>query len=163
MTTRGLIVTMEAQAGKEQEVERFLTGAQALVEEEPGTVAWFAVRLGPTTFGIFDVFDDDSGREAHLNGRVAEALFGQADSLFASAPSVQKLDVLADKLPTTHTTGETTDGGGWEASEWSGERPGGPTHHHVPGTDDSGTARTEDDNGGGWSASEWSDSDRPRE
>ncbi len=162
MTTRGLIVTMEAQAGKEQEVERFLTGAQGLVQEEPGTVAWFAVRIGPSTFGIFDVFDDEAGRDAHLNGRVAEALFAQADSLFSSPPSVQKLDVLSDKLPAgTAEAGHTDAGGGWEASEWSGERSGGPEHHHVPGTDDAGDNPAEAE--GGWSATEWSHSDRPRE
>lgn len=154
---------MEAQAGKEQEVERFLTRAQALVEEEPGTVAWFAVRIGPSTFGVFDVFDDEAGRDAHLNGQVAEALFAQADSLFASPPSVQKLDVLADKLLAAGAEGGDTDGGGWEASEWSGERSGGPEHHHVPGTDDAGANSADADNDSGWSASEWSDTDRPRE
>src|SRR5437667_2532539 len=76
MVTVGLLVRFEALPGKEDEVERFLAGALPMVEEEPATTAWFAIRLGPSTFGIFDVFPDESGREAHLSGRVAEALLG---------------------------------------------------------------------------------------
>ncbi|MGI8476085.1 MAG: putative quinol monooxygenase, partial [Thermomicrobiales bacterium] len=66
---------------------------------EPATTAWFAIRMGPSTFGIFDVFPDDAGRQAHLSGRVAEALMARADELFTQAPSIEMLDVLADKLP----------------------------------------------------------------
>nr|WP_230955774.1 antibiotic biosynthesis monooxygenase [Micrococcus luteus] len=73
-------------------------GAIQLVEEEPATVAWFAIRLGPSSFGIFDVFPDDAGRDAHLSGAVATALGEQTGKLF-SEPTIEKLDVLASKLP----------------------------------------------------------------
>ena len=88
---------MEAKSGKEKDVETFLRGGRALVQE-PATTAWFAIRLGPSTFGIFDVFADDSGRQAHLSGAVAKALMSKASELFAKPPSIEKADVLASKL-----------------------------------------------------------------
>ncbi len=97
--TVGLLVTMEAAPGKEQDVEEFLKSGRALVDQEPATTAWFGVRLGPNMFGIFDVFPDDSGRQAHLNGKVAEALMQQAPELFSGNPQIVQLDVLASKLP----------------------------------------------------------------
>ena len=99
MVNVGLWVRLEAKQGQEDEVARFLDRGRALVDDEPETTAWFAVRLGPSTFGIFDVFADDSGRDAHLNGRVAETLMGRAEELFAQAPSIEKVDVIASKLP----------------------------------------------------------------
>lgn len=99
MTTKALLVRLEARPGKEREVEQFLIDALPLVEAEPATVAWFALRLGPSTFGIFDAFPDDDGRQAHLSGKVAEALMARADELFTVAPSIEPVDVLADKLP----------------------------------------------------------------
>ena len=99
MVNVGLWVRLEAKQGQQDEVARFLEGGRALVDEEPETAAWFAVRLGPSTFGIFDVFADDSGRDAHLNGRVAEALMGRAEELFSEPPSIEKIDVIASKLP----------------------------------------------------------------
>ena len=99
MTTKALLVRMEARPGKEREVEEFLTGALPLVEDEPATTAWFALRFGPTSFGIYDAFPDESGRQAHLTGKVAEALLGRAEELFATAPAIEQVDVLADKLP----------------------------------------------------------------
>jgi len=99
MVTVGLLVRLEAKPGKEADVERFLEGGLALVNEEPDTTAWFAIRMGPTTYGIFDVFPSDAGRQAHLQGRVAEALMAQAADLFASPPDIQPIDVLAAKLP----------------------------------------------------------------
>ena len=98
MVTVGLWVPLTAKPGKEEEVAQFLAGAQALVEAEPDTTAWFAVRLSSSEFGIFDVFPDDSGRQAHLSGKVAEALMAQADDLFASPPEIKQFDVLAAKL-----------------------------------------------------------------
>ncbi len=98
MVTVGLLVRLEALPGKEAEVENFLKGGLALVQEEPATTAWFALRLGPTTFGIFDVFPDEAGRSAHLAGRVAAALTENASKLFA-APTIEKIDILAAKLP----------------------------------------------------------------
>ena len=97
--TVGLYVQLEAKAGKEDEVVAFLEGGQAIVEEEPATTAWFAIRMGTTTFGIFDVFPDDAGRQAHLSGRVAAALMQQAPELFAKDPEIHPVDVLASKLP----------------------------------------------------------------
>ena len=83
MVTVGLHVPLEAKPGKEAEVEAFLKSGQALVENEPATIAWFAVRVGPTSFAIVDFFPDDDGRQAHLNGKVAEALMAMAPDLFA--------------------------------------------------------------------------------
>ncbi len=97
--TKGLWVPLEAKPGKEEDVARFLEGGKSLAEEEPDTVAWFAVRLGNSQFAIFDVFPDDSGRQAHLSGRVAEALMAQADELLARPPDIQQVDVVASKLP----------------------------------------------------------------
>ncbi len=96
--TKGLLVRIEAAEGREAEVEQFLEGGLSMVEEEPDTTAWFAVKLGPSTYGIFDVFPDDSGRQAHLSGKVAAALMENAGDLFAS-PTIEELDVLAAKLP----------------------------------------------------------------
>ncbi len=94
-----LFVRLEAKPGKESEVENFLRGGLALVEQEPATTAWFGIRLGPSTFGIFDTFPNEAGREAHLNGQVAAALMAKAGELLAQPPSIEKVDVLAAKLP----------------------------------------------------------------
>jgi quinol monooxygenase YgiN len=99
MFTVGLLVRLEAKPGKEADVERFLEGGLALVNEEPDTTAWFAIRMGPSTYGIFDVFPSDAGRQAHLQGRVAEALMAQAGDLFSEPPDIGQIDVLAAKLP----------------------------------------------------------------
>jgi len=99
MVTVALWVRLEAKKGKEADVENFLKGGLAIVQEEPATTAWFAIRMGPTTFGIFDAFPDESGRQAHLTGRVAAALMAKASELLAQPPSIEKIDVLAAKLP----------------------------------------------------------------
>jgi quinol monooxygenase YgiN len=99
MVNVGLYVRLDAKPGKESEVESFLRGALPLVNQEPATTAWFAIRMGSSTFGIFDVFPDESGRQAHLSGKVAEALMTKAPELLASAPQIEKIDILADKLP----------------------------------------------------------------
>jgi quinol monooxygenase YgiN len=99
MVNTALWVRLEAKAGKEKDVEAFLLGGLELVEQEPATIAWFALQLSPTTFGIFDAFPDEAGRDAHLAGRVAEALMAKAGELFASPPQIVKVDVLASKLP----------------------------------------------------------------
>ena len=99
MVTVGLLVTLEAKPGKDADVERFLEGGLPIVNEEPDTIAWFAIKMGPSTYGIFDVFPSDAGRQAHLQGRVAEALMAQAADLFAEPPDIGQLDVLAAKLP----------------------------------------------------------------
>ena len=76
-----------------------LQSAVPLVEAENGTIAWFAMQMGPSTFGIFDMFNDESGREAHLSGKVAAALMAKAPDLFAKPPQINKLDILASKIP----------------------------------------------------------------
>ena len=96
--TKGLLVRIEANPGREADVEAFLNGGLELVLEEPATTAWFAIQLGPSTYGIFDVFPDDDGRDAHLNGKVAAALMENAGELYGQ-PTLEKLDVLASKLP----------------------------------------------------------------
>ncbi len=98
MAKFGLLATLQAKPGKEAEVEQFLASAQALVEEEPGTVSWYAIRMGTSKFGIFDTFNDEAGRKAHLSGRIAEALFEKASELFSEAPKVEEVDILAEKL-----------------------------------------------------------------
>ncbi len=99
MVKVALLVRLEAKPGKEAEVEAFLTGALPIVEGEPETTAWFAIRMGPTTFGIFDAFPGEEGRQAHLSGAVAAALMERAEELFAEPPAIEQIDVLASKLP----------------------------------------------------------------
>jgi quinol monooxygenase YgiN len=93
-----LLVTLEAKPGKEAEIEKFLRDGLSIVQQEPATTTWFAIRLGPTTFGIFDAFADEAGRQAHLSGRVAAALKEKASELFSRPPDIKKVDVLAAKL-----------------------------------------------------------------
>jgi quinol monooxygenase YgiN len=99
MVTVALLVRLEAKPGKETEVESFLRGGLPLVQDEPETTAWFGIRLGPSTFGIFDAFPNEAGRQAHLSGKVAAALMAKASELFAKPPAIEKVDVLAAKLP----------------------------------------------------------------
>ncbi len=94
-----LYVRLEAKPGKEEAVADFLRQGKALVEAEPATIAWFGVRLGPSTFAIFDAFPDEAGRQAHLAGKVAAALMAKAGDLLAQPPAIHKADVLASKLP----------------------------------------------------------------
>jgi len=93
------LFVLRRNAEKNKDVEQFLHDGLALVNEEPATTAWFAIRMGPTTYGIFDVFPDESGRQAHLNGKVAAALMAKAPEPFVQEPNIAKLDVLAAKLP----------------------------------------------------------------
>jgi quinol monooxygenase YgiN len=96
--TVALWVKLDAKPGKEGDLETFLRSALPLVQEEPATFAWFAIRLGPSSFGIFDAFPDDAARQAHLSGKVAAALMAKAPELLASSPSIEKVDLLAAKL-----------------------------------------------------------------
>lgn len=98
MVTVSLLVRLEAKPGKEQDVENFLRSGLALAEAEPGTVSWYALRIGPSTFGIFDTFFDDEGRDAHLNGPIAAALMANAAELLSAPPVIEKVDVLAAKM-----------------------------------------------------------------
>jgi quinol monooxygenase YgiN len=99
VVTKGLFVRLEAGTGQVEQVEKFLTEAADIVRHEPDTTAWFAVRFGHGEYGIFDVFPDDNGRTAHMNGPVARALTEQRSQLLGEDPSMDRLDVLAHKLP----------------------------------------------------------------
>lgn len=103
MVNVGLYVRLHAKEGREEDVARFLREALPLVEAEPATQAWFAVRFDASTFGIFDAFPDEPGRQAHLSGAVAAALMAKAGELLAHPPRIETLDVLASKLPPQRT------------------------------------------------------------
>jgi quinol monooxygenase YgiN len=92
-----LLAQMRARPGKEAAVEEFLVSARALVLREIGTATWYAVRFGSSLYGIFDTFPNQESRDAHLNGQIAELLFAKAEELFAEAPVIQMLDILATK------------------------------------------------------------------
>jgi len=96
MVSNGLFVRLEAAEGRAEDLAGFLKQGREMVEQEPGTTVWYALRFGESTFGIFDGFEDEAGRDAHLNGEVAKAL-GDNPDLFASPPSIEKVDVLASK------------------------------------------------------------------
>src|SRR5437016_13885430 len=99
MVKTALFVRLEAKPGKEAEVESFLRSGLPIVQEEPATVAWFGIRLGPATFGIFDAFPDEAGRQAHLSGKVAAALMAQASELLAQPPLLEKAHVFDAERP----------------------------------------------------------------
>jgi quinol monooxygenase YgiN len=99
MTRHALYVELKARPGKEDELAAFLASAKPLVDAEPATRAWFGVCFDQETFAIFDAFDDEAGRDAHLSGQVAAALMARAADLLAHAPQIHRADVLADKLP----------------------------------------------------------------
>lgn len=94
-----ILALLEAQPGKERELEEFLKSAQPLAVQEPGTTTWYAVKLGAARFGIFDTFRDDAGRDAHLSGPIAKALMARAGELLARPPQIEKIDILASKAP----------------------------------------------------------------
>jgi quinol monooxygenase YgiN len=98
MVTVGVLARLEAKPGKEQQLASFLEGALPLAQQEEATSAWFAIRLGPSTFGIFDVFPNETGRKAHLEGPIAAALMQNADELLSEAPTIEQVDVLASKF-----------------------------------------------------------------
>src|SRR5271170_3767476 len=99
MVKVGLLVRLEAKAGKEAAVANFLESALSLANQESTTPIWFALRLGPSTFGIFDAFADEAGRNAHLAGPIAAALMANAAELLAKSPQIEQVDLLAAKLP----------------------------------------------------------------
>ena len=104
ITNVGLFVRLQAKTGREEELENLLKEALAMVDEEPATTVWFSFRLGSATFGIFDTFPDDTGRQVHLRGAVAAALKERGPQLLAEDPSIERLDILAAKLPTLAAT-----------------------------------------------------------
>ena len=97
MAKYALLATLEAKQGKEAEVAEFLRSAVPLAKSEPETVAWFAFQSGPSTFHIYDTFEAESGREAHLTGEIAKALMAKADELLALPPEIKKVDILGEK------------------------------------------------------------------
>ncbi len=97
MVTKALYVSLSAKAGKEAELEEFLKSALPLVLEEPQTNTWYAIKMNSSTFGIFDTFEDDAGRQAHLSGKVAAALMQHADDLLSEPPAIDQVDILAAK------------------------------------------------------------------
>lgn len=101
----GLLVRIEAKAGKETEVANFIQNALPLAEAEPDTITWYAIRISESTFGIFDTFPHNEGRSAHLAGKIAEALMASAEELLASTPVIEQVDVLAAKLPQSQYVG----------------------------------------------------------
>lgn len=94
-----LFARLEAKPGKANEVAKFLEAGLAMARQEPTTPLWFALRLGPTTFGVFDAFADEKGRQTHLNGPIAKSLMAKAPELFAKAPTIEPLEVLGVKQP----------------------------------------------------------------
>ena len=99
MDRLALLALLEAKAGKETELEGFLKSALPLAQQEAGTTTWYALKLGPGRFGIFDTFKNDDGRNAHLNGPIAQALMAKADELLAKPPQIEKVELLAVKAP----------------------------------------------------------------
>ena len=97
MSKLAIWAQLEAKPGKEKELEAFLKSAQPLAEREPGTVTWYAIKMGPGKYGIFDTFADENGRNAHLNGEIAKALMAKASELFAEPPKIHKINIVADK------------------------------------------------------------------
>jgi quinol monooxygenase YgiN len=95
MEAIGLLVTLEARSGKEADAEAFLKLAQALALNEKETSKWYAFKIGPRKFGIFDTFANEAGRNAHLTGEIAKALGAQASELFSASPQVEKVEILA--------------------------------------------------------------------
>ena len=98
MVKLALLARLEAKPGKEEEVAEFLRGALPLAQAESATTAWFALRIGKSTFGIFDAFADEAGRQSHLSGPIAAALMAKAAELLSAPPVIEKVDLLAAKL-----------------------------------------------------------------
>ena len=99
MITHSLFVRLEAKAGKENEVAALLQQALQLANQETTTPLWFALRFGPTTFGVFDAFENEAGRQTHLHGPIAKALMDNAARLFATPPAIERVEVLGAKVP----------------------------------------------------------------
>jgi quinol monooxygenase YgiN len=97
MSKLAIWAQLEAKPGKDKEVEEFLKSAQPLAEREAGTLTWYAIKLGPGKYGIFDTFADEAGRNAHLTGEIAKALFAKAPDLLAKPPEIAKPEILASK------------------------------------------------------------------
>jgi quinol monooxygenase YgiN len=97
MAKFALYVELRPKAGKEADVEAFLKQGAEMAKDEPGTVTWFGFKEDNGAYGVFDTFDDEAGRDAHLNGAIAKALFANADALLSEAPKVHQIEVIAEK------------------------------------------------------------------
>jgi quinol monooxygenase YgiN len=94
MIKLAFVARFEAKPGKEEEVAAFFEQAAELARKEPTTVNWYAYRLSPSTFGVFDTFEDEAGRQKHLNGPIGQALVAKTPELFASPPSIEPVTLL---------------------------------------------------------------------
>ena len=101
MVKKALWAELNAKPGKEKELEEFLKSAQPLAEREKDTVSWYALKMGPANFGIFDTFADDAGRQAHLNGEIAKALMSKGKELLANDPKIHQVEIIAAKTGTS--------------------------------------------------------------
>lgn len=97
MAKQALWVMLKAKPGKEDEIEAFLAQGAQMAGDEPGTVTWYGVKMGPGVYGVFDTFNDEAGREAHKNGSIAEALRAKAGDLFVNEPRIEQMEILAAK------------------------------------------------------------------
>ena len=97
MVKVGVLARLKAKAGKEKEVEEFIKGALPLAQAEEGTITWYAIKLSDNEFGIFDSFNDTSGRDAHMSGEIAKALMANASELLSEAPTIEYVDILSAK------------------------------------------------------------------
>ncbi|HEX9201738.1 MAG TPA: antibiotic biosynthesis monooxygenase [Acidobacteriaceae bacterium] len=97
MAKLAIWVMLKAKPGKEAEVEAFLKQGAVMSKDEPKTVNWYGVKIAPGMYGVFDTFDDEAGRDAHLSGEIAKALMASAPDLFSNEIRIEKMDILADK------------------------------------------------------------------
>ena len=97
METKAIWVMLKAKPGKEADVEAFLKQGAEMSKDEPQTVTWYGVKMAPGLYGVFDTFDDEAGRDAHLNGEIAKALMANAAELFSNELQIEKMEILARK------------------------------------------------------------------
>ena len=97
MAKQAIWVMLRAKPGKDEEIEAFLAQGARMAGDESGTVTWYGVKMGPGVYGVFDTFEDEAGRDAHLNGEIAKALMAQAPELFSNEPRIEKMEILAAK------------------------------------------------------------------
>ena len=97
MATKAIWVMLKAKPGKEADVEAFLKQGAVMSNDEPQTVTWYGVKMGPGVYGVFDTFEDEAGRDAHMNGEIAKALMANAPDLFSNELRIEKMDILAAK------------------------------------------------------------------
>ena len=97
MAKQAIWVMLKAKPGKEADVEAFLKQGATMSHDEPQTVTWYGVKMGPGMYGVFDTFDDEAGREAHINGEIAKALMSNASELFSNELKIEKMEILGSK------------------------------------------------------------------